>query len=221
MTRSIDSTWCHHDGYIMRSLSESRVASMLSSLGIAYLYEYMPYDFRGYLPDFYLPTLDAFIEVKGAEPTPEEVEKCRRLHVATGCPVVLVHGQPRAFPHHDVDDGYTRTEVSWQPRLLIGGRWHEVSCNLLCRAIYRARGREEGERFVMALASRGASSVQTVGPYAVKLIHDMSAKAGRPCRVIYEHNDPVNAEKLASPKVASPAERLCLDFLERHMKEAA
>lgn len=217
MTRSPKSNWCEFEGYIMRSIAESRVAGMLSGLGIAYLYEHMPYGFTGYLPDFYLPALDAFIEVKGAEPTPLEVEKCERLHDRTGCPVVLVHGRPQVFQQHD---DYPRTEVSWSPRALIAGQWGSLSVNTICQAVYRGAGKVAGERFAAAIASRGVCSVQPIGPAAVKLIHEMSAKAGRPCRVIYQHNAPINAAKIASPAAVSPAERLCLDFIHRRHRLA-
>lgn len=216
MTRSIDSTWLRHGGYIMRSRAETRVARMLEQLDIEYLYEHMPYDFHGYLPDFYLPALDIFIEVKGPEPTAEEVEKCERLHKHTGCPVVLVYGQPNTFMHHDIDDGYTRIEASWDPRTLIAGRWGTLPINLVCRAVYKAAGRVVGERFVASLANDGATRMQMIGPTVVKLLHEMSAKTGRRCRAIYDNNDPINAEKMAKPaRDLSPAERVCKAFIER------
>lgn len=218
MTRSLESTWLRHGGYIMRSRAETRVARMLEQLDIEYLYEHMPYDFRGYLPDFYLPALDAFIEVKGAEPTAAEIAKCERLHEHTRCPVMIVHGRPSTFMHHDRDDGYVRPEVSWTPKILIAGHWGPLVVNLVCRAVYRSAGRIAGERFVSALSNDGADRLQTVWPSAVHLIHEMSAKAGRPCRVIYDNNDPVNAEKLAMPaRKLSPAERECKAFIERQL----
>jgi len=222
MTRSLESTWRAFDGYIMRSLAESRVAGMLSGLGISYLYEHMPYNFHGYLPDFYLPALDAFIEVKGAEPTRGEIEKCERLHEETGCPVLLVHGRPDKFMHHDHLDGYARIEVSWQPRLLVAGRWGSISLNLICRAIYHLGGRIAGELFVSAVANSGATSTQPIGPYAVKFLHELSDKMGRRCRAIYDHNAPVNAAKISAlPREPSLAERECMAFINKQSARRA
>lgn len=56
---------------IYRSKLESKVASFLRRSGLPFEYEahwlnyYEKGRRRGYLPDFYLPTLDFFIEVKG------------------------------------------------------------------------------------------------------------------------------------------------------------
>jgi len=52
----------------MKSGWESKTADYLSSLGLSWYYEYKWLDVgdgHSYLPDFYIPSLDLFIEVKG------------------------------------------------------------------------------------------------------------------------------------------------------------
>ncbi len=71
------------DGYRFRSRLEARWAVFFNTLGVKYEYEKEGYDLDGvwYLPDFWLPELDFFVEIKGKEPTKEEERK--RLLLAT------------------------------------------------------------------------------------------------------------------------------------------
>ena len=41
-----------------------------------------------------MPDWDVWIEIKGPEPTPEEIEKCRLLSEASGKHVLLISGDP-------------------------------------------------------------------------------------------------------------------------------
>lgn len=76
-------------GYKFRSRLEARWAVFFDSLGIRWEYEKEGYDLDGlwYLPDFWLPELNCWAEVKGKIPDMnddgewigEEVEKARRL----------------------------------------------------------------------------------------------------------------------------------------------
>lgn len=84
-------------GYPMRSHSETRWASMMDFFGIQWLYE--PRLFKTshgvYLPDFYLPDIGAYVEVKGPFPTEDEVQKAECVQEITGCPVIFAHGKPQ------------------------------------------------------------------------------------------------------------------------------
>lgn len=86
----------YYGGYAMRSHSETRWASMMDYLGVRWLYEKQIYRTRhgGYLPDFYLPDADIFIEVKGPEPTEDEIEKALDVESETGSPVIFAYGKP-------------------------------------------------------------------------------------------------------------------------------
>jgi len=59
-----------YNGYRFRSRLEARVAKFLDTLGLDYKYELEGFEFDGtrYLPDFYLPKFDYYIEAKGDNP---------------------------------------------------------------------------------------------------------------------------------------------------------
>jgi hypothetical protein len=85
------------DGILFRSKTEARWAAFFKAYGIRYEYEKEGYDLGGgicYLPDFWLPDLNRWFEVKGKEPSQEELEKCRALAIETGSEVLLAAGSP-------------------------------------------------------------------------------------------------------------------------------
>jgi hypothetical protein len=115
--KSIDTVY---KGYRFRSRLEARYAVFFDTLGIRWEYEKEGYDLGPagkYLPDFWLPELTCFVEVKGQEPTDEEIQKTVLLRDATGWPVVIVHsevggGPWRCFAH---DIGHSSGGFSeWQ-----------------------------------------------------------------------------------------------------------
>ncbi|WP_129141502.1 hypothetical protein [Modicisalibacter coralii] len=202
MTHSTNSVWNQHEGYVMRSYAEARVAEVMTRIGFAWVYEHMPYNFRGYLPDFYLPNLDAFVEVKGVDASDEELEKCERLHNETGCPVVLSEGSP--------------AEPGWRPRLYLDGRWRTIPMMTIREGVNRFASPEEAIRFraafdVSHIGSRGPALISAFcDAFRVSIHHEMDSKS----RAIYEHNEPVTQERLQSlDGKMSPAERHCHDFL--------
>lgn len=85
-----------YKGYRFRSRTEARWAVFLDTLGLEWTYEKEGFDLEGtwYLPDFWLPRLNAWIEIKGLRPTAAEVDKARKLASATTYKVLIVAGQP-------------------------------------------------------------------------------------------------------------------------------
>lgn len=90
-----------------RSRLEARWAVYFDSLGLPFEYETEGFDLGAavkYLPDFWLPTLRIWIEIKGPDPTDGETEKAHRLAVQTGSPLFVFHGgiempdSPRGAP---------------------------------------------------------------------------------------------------------------------------
>src|SRR6266567_4213531 len=83
-----------YNGYHFRSRLEARHAVFFDALGIKYEYEKEGYDLSGtwYLPDFWLPKMKCFIEVKGQAPTDEEKGKAKLLSISTGKPVHIIAG---------------------------------------------------------------------------------------------------------------------------------
>ena len=99
-------------GIRYRSRTEARWAVFFSALGIAAMYEpegYQLDDGTCYLPDFFIPAGDIYIEIKGEEPSPEEKEKCQQLSRGTGKIVLLmagdVGGPGRKFSPNQNSDG--------------------------------------------------------------------------------------------------------------------
>lgn len=86
-----------YQGYQFRSRLEARWALFFDEIGITYWYEPQGFtlpDGRRYLPDFYLPRVDMYCEVKPKELTKEERAKVEALTVGTGCNVILLVGPP-------------------------------------------------------------------------------------------------------------------------------
>lgn len=91
--RSIET---RYNGYRFRSRTEARWAVFFDTLGIRYEYEKEGLSLPSglYLPDFWLGDWRVWLEIKGAEPTEEEVQLCVELQEATGAAVLLATGAP-------------------------------------------------------------------------------------------------------------------------------
>lgn len=82
-----------YQGCLFRSRLEARWAVFFDSAGIPWRYEPEGFDLDGewYLPDFWLPDQDLWVEIKPIEPTPRECRLASLLSVA-GKPVLLLAG---------------------------------------------------------------------------------------------------------------------------------
>jgi hypothetical protein len=90
-----------YKGYRFRSRIEARWAVFFDTLGVRWEYEKEGYELANgarYLPDFWLPDLECFVEVKGAEPTDDEHNLAHLLREESGSPVVIVHGEVSSGP---------------------------------------------------------------------------------------------------------------------------
>jgi len=86
-----------YNNYRFRSRLEARWAVYFDTMGIMYEYEKEGYDlgFVGkYLPDFWLPQVNMWAEVKPQEFTTEEKNKAIKLAIVTGYPVIKLIGLP-------------------------------------------------------------------------------------------------------------------------------
>lgn len=86
-----------YNGYRFRSRLEARWAVFFDTVGIKWEYETEGYDLGDagwYLPDFWLPESNCFIEIKGKKPTIEECNKVEKLFLLSGFPCVLFYGLP-------------------------------------------------------------------------------------------------------------------------------
>ena len=95
----------YYDGTKFRSRLEARWAIFFDYLRIPYRYEYEGFDLDGvwYVPDFYLPKQDYWIEVKPVSPSEKEQDKCERLAKATETSTYCFWDIPR--PWDGSDDG--------------------------------------------------------------------------------------------------------------------
>ena len=90
-----------YKGYRFRSRTEARWAVCFDTLGLSWTYEIEGFDLSGiwYLPDFWVETLNCWIEIKGRIPSQDEIEKAARLHLTSGKRVLIVVGQPWLDEH--------------------------------------------------------------------------------------------------------------------------
>ncbi len=79
-----------------RSRLEARYAYLLHACGLEYQYEREGFDLplKRYLPDFWLPTLGIWFEVKGWTPSQLEQSLCQSLADVTGRRVAVACGDP-------------------------------------------------------------------------------------------------------------------------------
>lgn len=92
-------------GCRMRSRLEARHAVLLDHLGITWEYEAQGFQLasgKRYLPDFKLPDLKLFLEIKGTEPGAADLDKIREFAVAAHAhgyvTLLLVGDIPRPLP---------------------------------------------------------------------------------------------------------------------------
>lgn len=85
-----------YNGYRFRSRTEARWAVYFDACGIKYEYEPQGLSLPSgsYLPDFWLPQVSMYAEVKGATFTPREISLCIELVATTKRGVVLLDGLP-------------------------------------------------------------------------------------------------------------------------------
>jgi hypothetical protein len=90
----------NYNGYRFRSRLEARWAVFFDELGVKWEYEREGYALPSgpYLPDFWLPTSGVWVEVKGADPTDDEMLKCAQLRSETHKDVLLACGLPGEQP---------------------------------------------------------------------------------------------------------------------------
>lgn len=110
-----------YKGYRFRSRLEARWAVFFDALGVNWIYEPEGYnlgELGGYLPDFFFPKLNYFVEIKGQNATEIEECKCARLSDITKKDVFLFdsgvflpdyhRGYPEAPYSHWYKQGYYR-----------------------------------------------------------------------------------------------------------------
>jgi hypothetical protein len=105
-----------YNGYKFRSRTEARWAVYFDFLGIEYEYELEGYDLDGiwYLPDFWLPQVNMWAEVKGQGFSDEEYELCQKLAEHTGYPCLLLDGPPKAKAYEAIEKEQDGRPLQWE-----------------------------------------------------------------------------------------------------------
>lgn len=93
---SIQPIETRYNGYRFRSRLEARWAVFFDTLGVRYEYEKEGYELGElgyYLPDFWLPVQQLWVEIKGKAPTDEEVQRLLKLAGSVQwCDAILFSG---------------------------------------------------------------------------------------------------------------------------------
>jgi hypothetical protein len=86
----------HYKGYRFRSRLEARWAVFFDALKEEWRYEDEGYVLPSglYLPDFYLPRMDCWIEVKGKPPIQHEIELCEEIVQGSAKCMFFARGMP-------------------------------------------------------------------------------------------------------------------------------
>lgn len=104
-----------HNGYRFRSRLEARWAVFFDAMGIKYDYEKEGYDLKEagwYLPDFWLPEYEIWVEIKPHTPGiptsfyDDAHKKAEALKDLTGYPVLLCYGKPKEVWHYLYGEAY-------------------------------------------------------------------------------------------------------------------
>lgn len=158
MTTAIRAIPTHYNGWHFRSRTEARWAVFMDTLGVEYVYEPEAFELATieetragpastetvrYLPDFWLPGLDSYLEIKPTYAEAEEalIFKVSRLALATGKRCYVQWGVPTI---HDPSDGTSFDDVpEWMPSGAMrypGPYGAYLWCEALCGCIGIERG---------------------------------------------------------------------------------
>jgi hypothetical protein len=118
-----------YNGIKFRSRTEARWAVFMDAMGIKYVYEHEGYNLDGflYLPDFWLPEHDFFVEIKGVPPTADESAKASALADFTKKTVFIFCGTPRQ-PMPLTESFYSESAYAYFPSDGADNGWWWCEC---------------------------------------------------------------------------------------------
>lgn len=111
---SIKAIETHYKGYRFRSRLEARWAVYFDALGLKWEYELEGFELPSgrYLPDFWLPQVKSWAEVKPVELSEKEIAKAQELVLLTGKDCILLVGTPDGKPYDVVTSTGERAYVT-------------------------------------------------------------------------------------------------------------
>lgn len=175
-------------GHRFRSRLEARWAVFMDTLGVKYEYEPQGFEltidpyFDGprtvrYLPDFWLPDLQAYMEVKGPEPSTEERCKAEALAMGTGHPVYVFNGE------------------CWLPEWMESRKHRSQSAQVYSRQTWRLDGADGWSEEVMAFSD--LRYWWCVCPFCEAISIEREGDAARmPCGCVRKHNGGVLSSQI-------------------------
>ena len=94
MSNDIKAIETEYDGHRFRSRLEARWAVFFNAVGLTYEYEIEGFEMDGtrYLPDFYIPNLNRWFEIKGKPLSLGEIKKCEEF-----CPYWITELMRRSY----------------------------------------------------------------------------------------------------------------------------
>ncbi|AGA72630.1 hypothetical protein LU683_30435 [Pseudomonas asiatica] len=198
----------HHNGYRLRSYTELLWARVLEAAEIFYLYEpdLVRVDEGYYLPDFWLPNVGIYLEVKGKNPTEEEIQKADAVMERTGREVMFLVGRPQSDREGLMNCGMlVRGSGGWT--------------NGICPYDLHCLVRDHVDYVMWLRISRAAKgdimdNVRPIGDILEELFLGMADRSDME-QCLRETHAPVNAERMASLPAPSVCERGIKWFLDR------
>ncbi|NIQ88779.1 MAG: hypothetical protein GWN93_06725 [Deltaproteobacteria bacterium] len=112
-----------YNGYRFRSRLEARWAVFFDAMGFEYQYEPEGFEFDNglkYLPDFWLPRVEMYGEVKPTPLTGTDREKVASLVIATGKKCLQLIGPPDFKPYWAVERASDWTEEDYRKSFTLG-----------------------------------------------------------------------------------------------------
>lgn len=198
----------HHNGYRLRSYTELLWARVLDAADIFYLYEpdLIRVDDGFYLPDFWLPNVGIYVEVKGGWPTEEEVSKADAVMERTGREVFFLCGKPEA----DIDSLCNCGMYSRGPN-----GWHSnISPSQLHRLVRDQLGIAPWLQIRLAVQEDDMDWVRPIGHIIEELFLSKATRSDMEKALRSTHEE-ANQERLAIKREISVCERGLKWFLDR------
>lgn len=206
-------TLFHHNGYRMRSYTELRWARLLDAASLFYLYE--PHlhkiDNGWYLPDFFLPHVGIYLEVKGTYPTDEEKAKADQVMERTGNDVVFLISMPKS-DRHGLHNCLTQTRAHWG--------WFDVSGHELDQVLAQKVGDAEWFKLIAAAREEPLDSIRNAGEVAEEMILGWM---DRPAREAWmrEKNGEINTQRLVETPGPTEIEMALSSWFKRKGEKIA
>ena len=198
----------HHKGYRLRSYTELLWARVLEAAGIFYLYEpdLVRVDDGYYLPDFWLPNVGIYLEVKGKSPTEEEIQKADAVMARTGREVMFLVGQPQSDREGLMNCGMlVRGAGGWTNGICP----YDLHCLVRDHVDYAMWSR-------IGIAAKGdiMDSVRPIGDIIEELFLTRADRSDME-QCLRETHAPVNAARMVSLPEPTICEKAIKAFLDR------